>query len=175
MFNDYFANVTDALGIKEITENISSVSGLVHPIDIAIKKYCLHPSIRRIQSNMKYTERFTFREVSIQQVALQLAGCYPKKSSPVGAIPAKILKEYPDIFAQNLCNLFNQSVAHNTFPLELKAREITSLFKKDDASLKKNFRPITVLPAVSKVFERLMHSHLMQFAGTFLSVLLCGF
>ena len=36
MFNNYFANITDALGIKEITENISSVSGLV--IDIAIKK-----------------------------------------------------------------------------------------------------------------------------------------
>ena len=32
-----FANITDALGIKEITENISSVSGLVDPIDIAIK------------------------------------------------------------------------------------------------------------------------------------------
>ena len=121
VFNNYFANITDALGIKEITGNISSVSGLVDPIDIAIKKYCLHPSIRRIQSNMKYTERFTFSEVSIQQVALQLARLDPKKSSPVGAIPANILKEYPDILAQNLCNLFNQSVAHNTFPLELQS------------------------------------------------------
>ena len=91
-------------------------------------------------------------------MASQLARLDPKKSSPVGAIPAKILKEYPDIFAQNLCNLFNQNDAHSTFPLELKAGEITSLFQKDDASLKKNFRPITVLPAVSKVFERLMHS-----------------
>ena len=161
MFNNYFANITlfylditDAVGIKEITENISSVSGLVDPIDIAIKKYCLHPSIRRIQSNIKYTERFTFSEVSIQQVALQLSRLDPKKSSPVGAVPAKILKEYPDIFAQNLCNLFNQSVAHNAFPLELKAGEITLLFKKDDASLKENFRPITVLPAVSKAFMR---------------------
>ena len=157
VFNNYFANITDALGIKEITENISSVSGLVDSIDIAIKKFSLHPSIIRIQSNTKYTERFSFSEVSIQQVVSQLARLDPKKSSPLGAIPAKILKEYPDIFAHNLCNLFNQSVAHSTFPLELKAGEITSLFKKDDASLKKNFRPITVLPAVSKVFERLMH------------------
>ena len=155
VFNNYFANITDSLGIKEIKENISSVSGLVDPIDIAIKEFSLHPSIIRIQSNTKYTERFSFSEVSIQQVASQLARLDPKKSSPVGAIPAKILKEYPDIFAQNLCNLFNQSFAHSIFPLELKSGEITSLFKKDDASLKNNFRPITVLPAVSKVFERL--------------------
>ena len=135
----------------------------------------MHPSIIRIQSITKYTDRFSFSEVSIQQVASQLARLDPKKSSPVGAIPAKILKEHPDIFAHNLCNLFNQSVAHSTFPLELKAGEITSLFKKDDAFLKKNFRPITVLPAVSKVFERLIHSQLMQFADSFLSILLCGF
>ena len=51
VFNNYFANITDALGIKEITENISSVSGLVDPIDIAIKKFSLHPSIIRSQSN----------------------------------------------------------------------------------------------------------------------------
>ena len=38
-------------------------------IDIAIKKFSLHPSIIRIQSNTKYTERFSFSEVSIQQVA----------------------------------------------------------------------------------------------------------
>ena len=37
VFNNYFANITDAWGIKEITENISSVSGLVDPIDIVIK------------------------------------------------------------------------------------------------------------------------------------------
>ena len=39
VLNNYFANITDALGIKEVTENISSVSGLVDPIDIAIKKF----------------------------------------------------------------------------------------------------------------------------------------
>ena len=37
VFNNYFAKITDALGIKEITENISIVSGLVDPINIAIK------------------------------------------------------------------------------------------------------------------------------------------
>ena len=79
---------------------------------------------------MKYTERFAFSEVSVQQVALQLARLDPKKSSPVGAIPAKILKENPDVFAQNLCNLFNQSVAHSTFPMELKAGEINHSLKR---------------------------------------------
>ena len=45
-----------------------------------------------------------------------------------------------------------------TFPEELKAGDITSLFKQEDAFSKKNYRPITVLPSVSKIFERLMQS-----------------
>ena len=66
MFNNYFSNITDALGIKEITENIFSVSGLVDPKTIAVKRFISYRSIKRIQSNIKDTERFRLNQVSIQ-------------------------------------------------------------------------------------------------------------
>ena len=62
-----------------------------------------------------------------------------------------------------------------TFPEELKTGDIASLFKQEDAFSKKNYRPITVLPSVSKIFERLMQNQMLPFVRKFLSPLLCGF
>ena len=62
-----------------------------------------------------------------------------------------------------------------TFPEELKAGDITSLLKQEDTLSKKNHRPITVLPAVSKIFERLMGNQMLSFVQSFLSPLTCGF
>ena len=66
-------------------------------------------------------------------------------------------------------------MSENYFPSEPKTGDISSLFKKDDAFCKKNFRPITVLSSVSKIFERLMYEQIMPFAQCFLSPLQCGF
>ena len=66
-------------------------------------------------------------------------------------------------------------MSKSTFPEELKAGDITSLFKQEDAFSKKNYRPITVLPSVSKIFERLMQNQMLPFVQSILSPLLCGF
>ena len=53
------------------------------------------------------------------------------------------------------------------FPDDLKLADISSLYKKDDYMRKQNYRPISLLPAVSKVFERIMYSQLFDYIGTF--------
>ena len=70
---------------------------------------------------------------------------------------------------------FNSGLPKGTFPKELKAGDIISLFKKEDAFTKKNYGPITVLPSVSKIYERLMQDQKLPFVQSFLSSLLCGF
>ena len=74
-----------------------------------------------------------------------------------------------------MVSTYNSCISESDFPNELKAGDISSLFKKDDAFSKKNFIPITVLSSVSKVFERLMYEQVMPFVECFLSALLCGF
>ena len=61
------------------------------------------------------------------------------------------------------------------FPDKLKLADVSPIFKADDPTLKFNFRPITVLPALSKVLERIMEKQMRPFANTRLSSLLCGF
>ena len=59
--------------------------------------------------------------------------------------------------------LLNSHRSKCTFPEELKAGDITSLFKQEYAFSKKGYRPITVLPSVSKSFDRLMQNQMLPF------------
>ena len=63
----------------------------------------------------------------------------------------------------------------NKFPDTLKLSDIVPVFKKLDPTDKTNFRPVSVLPLLSKVFEKIMYDQLHEYAETFLNKLLCGF
>ena len=57
----------------------------------------------------------------------------------------------------------------------MKEANITPLYKKDDPLDKTNYRPVSVLPLLSKVYERLIYNQLSDHANTFLNNILCGF
>ncbi len=51
---------------------------------------------------------------------------------------------------------------HASFPVELKKAEVTPVFKKDDRMNKEKYRPVSVLPFVSKPYEYIMFDQLME-------------
>ena len=62
-----------------------------------------------------------------------------------------------------------------SFPTELKVADVSSIFKKDDPLKMKNYRPVSVLPVVSKIFEKLLHKQTSLHVDHFLSPYLCGY
>ena len=175
IFNNFFANITESLGISANEALLLPTNDIIYPIDKAVRKFESHPSICKIKENITLSERFEFREVAVEDVAIQIRKLNWNKASPVNCIPSRILKENPEVFSVTIQNLFNSGLSQGTFPKELKAGDISSLFKKEDAFTKKNYRPITVLPFVSKIYERLMQDQMLPFVQSFLSSLLCGF
>ena len=174
IFNHYFANITESLGISEDQSLLSQTTGINDPVEKAIKKYENHPSIRKIKECCELNQ-FEFKPVTVNEIHLQIQKLNTNKSSPLNSIPAKILKHNANIFAILLQKMFNSNVAECYFPKELKAGEISSLFKSLDAFIKKNYRPITVLSSVSKIYERVLENQIKSHALSFLSPLLCGF
>ena len=77
--------------------------------------------------------------------------------------------------SSRLPSLFNASLATETFPDSLKCATITPIFKKDDATCVENYRPTSILPTVSKAFEKIMSAQLNDFFETCFSSFLCGF
>ena len=174
VFNNFFINITDSLGILR-EETSQSPGQSEDPINIASKKYVSHPSIIAIRENFKINQKFDFREVTVGEMCLQLSKLDFKKAAPKGSIPTKILKENADIFSDVLQSNMNSCFAKLEFPEDLKAGDVSALFKSTDTLSKKNYRPIMVLPPISKVFERIMYEQMMTFVTSFLSNFLCGF
>ena len=97
------------------------------------------------------------------------------KASTYKNISAKKLKGTSDICRKYLMDIWNiQIVRNKIFPTNLKLADISPIFKKDDATLVKNYRPVSVLPVVSKMFERIMHKQITIYIEKYLSPFLCG-
>ena len=175
IMNDYFSNITKSLNIADNNENVTAGNKISDPVTTAIEKYRPHPSVMLIKSHYENVEIFNFRRASIVEVLEQVDNFNTKKASPIGSIPARIMKDNVDIVASRLLDLFNKSVDGNFFPDEIKDGDIGALFKNNDSFHKKNYRPITVLPSVSKVFERLLANQMLPFVNKFLSPKVCGY
>ena len=68
---------------------------------------------------------------------------------------------------------FNNSLFSKVFPSSLKKADITPVFKKDEKILKNNYRPVTILPSASKIYERCIYDQINDYFYTFLSKLQC--
>jgi len=58
--------------------------------------------------------------------------------------------------------LVNQSLTTGIFPQDLKIAKIRPVYKKNDDTLLDNYRPISILPSISKVFEKVIHSQINE-------------
>ena len=98
----------------------------------------------------------------------------PSDKATAGEIPINVLKNCENCFF-DLTNCINEAIRNNKFPDSLKLSDITPVFKKLDPSDKANYRPVSVLPLLSKVFEKIIYDQLYVYLENFLSELLCGF
>ena len=76
-----------------------------------------------------------------------------KKSSTYGAILASILKQTIEVHLQYMTNTINHSLKESSFPDKLKQYEVIPVYKNLDPLQKKNYRPVSLLPHLSKAFE----------------------
>ena len=87
-----------------------------------------------------------------------------KNSSPgYDEMPASILKQCLDTYIDPLTYLINLSINQGIFPGELKIAKVLPIYKTDDKRLIQNYRPISVLPFFSKIFEKIILNHFENF------------
>ena len=138
-FADYFSNV----GVN-LENNLSQtdVSPTTH-IDSNPHSFYLFPATYdeclNVISNLKLTK------TSLNQ------------------IPVSIFKRVKDIICAPLMKLINASFKHGIFPSSMKLARVTPVYKKIDPKFCSNYRPISSLPYVSKIYERLMTNRIISF------------
>lgn len=82
-------------------------------------------------------------------------------------ISANIIKNNIDIFSPLLTNIINNSFKLGQFPDPLKVARLIPLFKSGDPTLASNYRPISILPAISKISEKLLYNATESFLKRF--------
>ena len=82
------------------------------------------------------------------------------KASQSQDIPTKIIKENVDIFAEFLWKSINSLIKSSIFPSCLKSADMTPLLKKGK---KDNYRPVSILPTLSKCFEKYMFTQMSAY------------
>ena len=120
------------------------------------------------QSLMNYmpaniAETFLLQPITAHEIKLVILKLNPRKSPGDDNIGAKIIQICPDVFAENLAKIYNNSIARGDYPDQMKIAKVIALFKKGEKFLPKNYRPISLLSMFNKIFERLLCKQLVSF------------
>ena len=75
-------------------------------------------------------------------------------------IPVKLLKRNAEYFPEYICHQFNKAICASKFPASFKFANVTPVFKQDSRNQKDNYRPISILPIISKIFDKLIYRQL---------------
>ena len=118
--------------------------------------------ISRLKKHLKdkTVQLFTIKPVSVQKVKKVLKSLKNKSSSGTDGINARVLKDACDGLAVPLTELVNTSIVSGEFPNKWKTAKIVPIFKKGQRSDKENYRPVSLLPVVSKVLESVVHEQI---------------
>ena len=127
-----------------------------------IKKFENHPSIMKIKSKYAIQEKFSVKSVTVKDVENTIKNI-PNIKASGGEIPVNILKQSRFTY-EMLTDCINYAiVGEDIFPVSLKSGDIAPVHKKDETINKENYRPVSVVPLISKIFERIIHDQVSQY------------
>ena len=121
------------------------------------------------------TDNFAFKTVSESEVFKLIKSLDAKKAIGVDGIPPLILKLSAEILSKSLTKIINQSISENNFPSSLKKASILPFFKKNERSDKKNYRPVSVLSSLSKIFGKIFQKQIIEYIDNKLSMYISAY
>ena len=175
VLNHFFSNIVDILEIPENNEIINESDHIEDKVEKAIVKYNIHPSIVKIKNSRIDENNFCIRHTKINDVAEIIQSIEVNKATPKEGIPPKVIANNCDILAPILCNDINSGIDDNKFPDTLKYADINPSYKQDDRHNKGNYRPVSLLPVISKVYEKVLYGQINEYFEPILSPIQCGF
>lgn len=142
-FNEYFTNIS-----QKVINKIPSTN--CNPLQYLRKLEFKH-------------NHFTFGEVTFNEVRDIINNIENKNSRDCYGMTVKVLKSIKNVIIEPLTKLINLSFKHSIFPNALKKAVVIPIFKKGAADDLSNYRPISLLPIISKVIEKCIANKITSF------------
>jgi hypothetical protein len=148
LFNDYFTNIAPSL--------------------VSNKNSSLDDSYQLLTANEKSIKNTIFMSPILRkEVQTAIQNIKNKKSAGVDEIPSSLLKRCSNYICHPLAEIFNLSICEGKFPNKMKTSIVIPLHKKGSKQDISNYRPISLLLSLSKIFEKLMAERIVNFANKY--------
>ena len=126
-----------------------------------------HCTISALEYLSKYVPRvenqFVLKPVKSNDVLKMLLSLSDDKATGLDGYQSKLLKVCAHSISSSLTYLFNMSIATGEIPEDWKCARVSAIFKKGSRLETGNYQPISVLPVVSKIIEKIVHSQMYQY------------
>ncbi|XP_045449098.1 uncharacterized protein LOC123657621 [Melitaea cinxia] len=149
VFDKYFATIGSLLAKKIPTQ----YHNILHPIH-TINEHNNH-------------ELKTFKPCSSSEIERLIGDLDSNASTGIDKISTKALKCLCSSISKSLAHCFNKLMSEGIFPDSLKIAKITPIHKSGSLLDPENYRPISVLPVLSKILEKLIHNRLVTYLDSF--------
>lgn len=106
---------------------------------------------------------FHFEQISILEIDKVINQLPNKHSNGYDGFNMSLIKKIRIEINEPLVFLFNHTIRTGIFPDSLKTARVIPIYKKGDENLLDNYRPISILPAFSKIYERILFNQLIQY------------
>ena len=159
LINDKGKNVSDPKIIAELFNDYFINIG--PNIDNKINKAKHH--YKEYMSKVFVNESFFLTPVTSSEVFNIIQAFDMNKSLGLNSLPIYILKIANTIFSEKLSEIANLSFSTGIFPDLCKVAKVIPIYKKDNPLLCENYRPISLLPIFSKIFEKLIYNRMYEF------------
>ena len=166
LFNTYFVNIIDTLPIDRKVSSLQVPNASNDVVADAIKKHENHQCITEIKRHMTRNEIFEFKSISPVEVWEEI-NKLDRSQKTSGEISTDIVKPISGCSLEHITYFINKMLSSNEFPGKLKLADVSPIFKCGESTQKANFRPLSVLSALSKVFERIMCQQIQPFTYNF--------
>ena len=139
-FNSYFTSIGEKLANKIPSSNVNHVS--------------------YIQSTHSL---FSFEEIGLCTVNCLLKTINASKATGPNNIPGRLLKISADILSPSLSKMFNRSLSMGIYPTDWKMAKVLPIFKNGEKCDLSNYRLISIISAVPKVFGRTVYDQFYSY------------
>ena len=140
--NTFFTNIGPKLASQIVTDGNSSY-----------EDFLINPTLHE----------FNLNQIGEEDVVNVIDKLPSKTSSGLDGISTNLLKDITYIISKPLTLIINQCLETGIFPSKLKVAKVIPILKRGDETIFDNFRPISILPAISKVFERIIFNHIHNY------------
>ncbi len=146
-FNEFFVNIGTKLASEIEYESVNANLG----------------------DNINYYQKprqditFNFSEIHPDEVIHQLTNLKISKLTGIDNIPAKALKIAANIIGPSLAWIFNLSIKTGIYVDEWKKARVVPIYKSNNRQKCENYRPISILPTISKILERSVFNQIYKF------------